>query len=151
MFSKFGPVTAQTVTRYSTYINRLLIFVIRVYQRKPLQNDRPYDAPLSTKQRAATATLLLALESKNAEEIKKCIQDLMLALWMHKMEDPNGNHLFSAVVHFLILSCVTFDGTFRPSSGISPLIAILAHCGRATFVRYMVKLRRGAQGVHPWP
>jgi hypothetical protein len=129
----------------------MLVFVSRVYRKRPLQNDEPYNAPLSTKQKDATNALLLALPSKNSKRILPCIQDLMLSLWMHEMEDPNGDHLFSIIIHFLILSCVTFDGTFRPTSSIGPSIAMLAHSARATFVRYMIALRTGSEPLHPWP
>jgi hypothetical protein len=75
----------------------------------------------------------------------------MLSLFKHEMEDPNGDHLFSVVTHFIILSSVTGDGTFCPASSITPLLAMLAHAGRAALLVHHAALRLGHNGLHPWP
>lgn len=140
-----------TVKRYSSTITLLLLFVIRIFLKTPLQNRKPYVAHLSKDQEHAIKSLIEALPSRDSDVVVTSIQAVVLSLFKHEMEDPRGDHLFSCVTHFIILSSVTTEGSFKPASDITPLLAMLTHAARAALLGYHYELRNGPNGRLPWP
>lgn len=122
-----------TLKRYTDFVSRLFLMILR-NTAKPI-DDFPLHLTISQKDAVKPFfKALRATPKPKMENLIPLLHDLMMTLW-EPYTKKKGSDFNCVVMRFLVVAHTSLDGQLSPTKTISPNLAAVQWCMRATFLK----------------
>ena len=127
----FTDLKVATIDRYGSWLDRLLVNVIRCARAW----DNPYTFNLTAQHITNCQRVFTGLEHEvDATIMLSLIHTLALSLWAHIKPSHKQDKYYSPINAFIALASVKPNGEIKQGSDISQIIAALMYSGRTVLL-----------------